>query len=120
FVPWFLLELFINQNSMNAKTISIVSYITIIGWVIAYLQHRGNEPKSKLAAYHLGQGLGVFIFAVVLNIILRMIVSIVPSLTSVLSLVGLLPHILLIFGIITAANEALKPVPLIGKFFEGK
>lgn len=105
---------------MNAKTIAVVSYLTIIGWVIAYVQHKGNEQKSKLAAYHLGQGLGIFIFAVVLNVILRVIISIVPSLAGLLSLVGLVPLILLVFGIITAANEALKPVPLIGKFFEGK
>jgi len=105
---------------MSAKTISIVSYITIIGWVIAYLQHKGSEQKSKLASYHLCQGLGVFIFAVILNIILSVVVRIVPSLAGILSLVGLLPLVLLIFGIITAANEAIKPVPLIGKFFEGK
>lgn len=105
---------------MNAKTISIVSYITIIGWIIAYLQHKGTEQKSKLASYHLGQGLGVFIFAVILNIILGVVISIVPSLAGILSLIGLAPLILLIFGVIAAANEALKPVPLIGKFFEGK
>ncbi|MGS2760892.1 DUF4870 domain-containing protein [Sinomicrobium sp. M5D2P9] len=105
---------------MNAKTISIVSYITIIGWIIAYFQHKGSEQKSELASYHLGQGLGVFIFAVVLNIILQIVMSIVPSLASILSLAGLIPLILLIFGIIAANNEVLKPVPLIGKFFEGK
>ncbi|MGS2739782.1 DUF4870 domain-containing protein [Sinomicrobium sp. M5D2P17] len=105
---------------MNARTISIVSYITIIGWIVAYLQHKGSEQKSALASYHLGQGLGVFIFAVILNIILSIIIRVVPSLGSILSLVGFVPLILLIFGIIAAANEALKPVPLIGKFFEGK
>ena len=105
---------------MNAKTISIVSYITIIGWVIAYLKYKESEHKSKLASYHLGQGLGVFIFAVVMNIIVIITVSAIPSLGSTLALMSLLPVILLIFGIITAANEALKPVPFIGKLFEGK
>ncbi|MBC9798271.1 DUF4870 domain-containing protein [Sinomicrobium weinanense] len=105
---------------MNAKTISIVSYITIIGWIIAYLQHKGSEQKSALASYHLGQGLGVFIFAVILSIVINILARVVPALGSILSLVGLLPLVLLIFGIIAANNEAMKPVPLIGKFFEGK
>jgi len=105
---------------MNAKTISIVSYITIIGWVIAYLKHKESGQKSKLASYHLEQGLGVFIFAVAMNILVIIALSVIPSLGSILALMSLLPVILLIFGIITAANEALKPVPLIGKLFEGK
>ncbi|MBC9796124.1 DUF4870 domain-containing protein [Sinomicrobium weinanense] len=105
---------------MNAKTISIVSYITIIGWIIAYVQHKGSEQKSKLASYHLGQGLGVIIFAVILSIVINILVRVAPALGGIFSLVGLLPLILLIFGIIAANNEALKPVPLIGKFFEGK
>ena len=105
---------------MNAKTISMVAYMTIIGWIIAYFQHKGSESKSTLASYHLEQGLGVFIFAVLLNIVLTVIIRIIPSLGSVISLVGILPLVLLILGIIAAANEAQKTVPLIGKFFEGK
>jgi len=105
---------------MTAKTISIVAYITIIGWLIAYFQYKDHEQKSKLASYHLGQGLGVFIFAVALNIGLRIVISVVPSLGTTLSLLGLVPLLLLIFGMIAANNEALKPVPLIGRFFEGK
>lgn len=105
---------------MSAKTISIIAYITIFGWIIAYLQNKSSDKKSELASYHLGQGLGIFIFSVVLNIALIIIVNIVPSLATVLSLLSLIPLILLIFGVITANNEAMKPVPVIGKFFEGK
>lgn len=105
---------------MNAKTISIVSYITIIGWLIAYFQNKGNSVKSDLASYHLGQGLGVFIFAVLLNIALMIVLSVVPTIGQVLNLVTILPFILIVFGIIAANNEVKKPVPLIGKFFEGR
>lgn len=107
------------DTRMKAKTISIVAYITIIGWVIAYLQYKQRKQKNELASYHLSQGLGVFIFAVVLNILLTIVISVVPSLGSILALVGLLPIVFLVFGIITAANEARKPVPIIGKLFEG-
>lgn len=104
----------------NNKTLAIVAYITIIGWIIAYLQYKNNDEKSPLVRYHLSQALGIFIFAIVLNIILTIIATVVPSIASILSLAGLLPLILLIFGIISAANEALSPVPGIGKLFENK
>lgn len=105
---------------MNAKTISIVSYITIIGWLIAYFKNKENSVKSDLASYHLGQGMGVFIFAVLLNIALMIVLSLVPTIGRVLNLVTILPLILIIFGIIAANNEVKKPVPLIGKLFEGR
>ncbi|BDW93642.1 hypothetical protein MACH07_24740 [Flagellimonas marinaquae] len=105
---------------MNAKTISIVSYLTIIGWAIAYFSNKNNDSKSELASYHLGQSLGVFIFAVILNMVLTVAASIIPSLGSVLSLLGLIPLVFIILGVITANNKVLKPVPIIGVFFEGK
>lgn len=105
---------------MKSKTIAIISYITILGWIIAYLQYKDKAEKSQLVSYHLGQGLGVFIFAIVLSIIISVITMVIPSLSSIYLLIGLLPILLIIFGIIAANNEALKPVPLIGKFFEGR
>lgn len=105
---------------MNDKTISIVSYITIIGWFVAYFQYKDKDQKSPLVSYHLTQGLGVFIFAFVLNIVVFILIAIVPSLTGVLSIVGVVPLLFIIFGIIAANNETTQPVPLIGKFFEGR
>lgn len=105
---------------MTNKTLAIVAYITIIGWLIAYFQYKNNADKNPLVRYHLGQALGIIIFGVVLAIAIGIISSIIPSLSSILSLAGLLPLILLIFGIIAASNEALSPVPGIGKLFENK
>jgi uncharacterized membrane protein len=105
---------------MKNKTLAIVAYITLIGWVIAYLQYKNQEEKSPLVRYHLTQALGIFIFAIALNIVIAIVASIIPSIGSILSIAGLLPLILLIFGIISASNEALNPVPGVGKLFENK
>ncbi|GAA0560335.1 DUF4870 domain-containing protein [Chitinophaga japonensis] len=105
---------------MNNKTLAIVAYITIIGWVIAYVQYRNNQEKTPLLRYHLEQALGVFIASIVLSIAIGIVTAVIPSLATVLSIAGLLPLILLILGIITASNEACKPVPVIGKLFENK
>ncbi|WP_316843754.1 DUF4870 domain-containing protein [Pedobacter psychrodurus] len=102
---------------MDNKTLSIISYITIIGWLVAYFS--GKDKADALLKYHLRQSLGLAIVSIVFNIAFTIIASIVPSL-SFLGLVGYAFIILWILGIINAANGALKPVPLIGKMFEDK
>ena len=57
--------------------------------------------------------------AVIFNVVLSVVASIIPAL-SFLGLVGYAFWVFLIFGIINANNEELKPLPLIGKMFEDK
>lgn len=102
---------------MDNKTLSIISYITIIGWLVAYFS--GKDKADALLKYHLRQSLGLAIVSIVFNIAFTIIASIVPGL-SFLGLLGYAFIILWIMGIINAANGALKPVPLIGKMFEDK
>jgi len=104
---------------MNNKTLSILSYVTIIGWIIAFVKSKDSSPKSDLVTYHLKQGFGIFLFSLVVNILLSVIVTIVPSLYF-LSYIGYVIFILWIFGIINAANEQKKPIPVIGQMFEDK
>ncbi|HEX8015422.1 MAG TPA: DUF4870 domain-containing protein [Flavobacterium sp.] len=104
---------------MNNKTLSILSYITIIGWIIAFVKSKDITPKSDLVTYHLKQGFGIFLFSFAVNIILSVVVSTVTSLYF-LNYIGYAIFILWIFGIINAANEQKKPIPVIGKIFEDK
>lgn len=105
---------------MNNKTLAIVSYITIIGWAVAYCSHKNQPEKSPLVFYHLEQALGLFIVSVVLYVAAVIVVNILPALSFLVSLAGILQLILMVFGIINAANEVYKPVPLTGRFFEKK
>jgi uncharacterized membrane protein len=100
---------------MNNKTLSIVSYITLIGWLIAYFS--GKDKADALLKYHLKQSLGLAIVSIAFNVILGFIVALVPSL-SFLGIVGLAILVFWILGMINAANNALKPVPVFGKAFE--
>lgn len=102
---------------MNNKTLSILSYVTLIGWLIAYFS--GKEKADNLLRYHLKQSLGLAIVSILLNIVLTIIALLVPA----LSFLGLIGYVILIFwvlGIINAANQAEKPVPVFGKVFENK
>lgn len=102
---------------MNNKTLSIVSYITLIGWLVAYLN--GKEKADSLLKYHLRQALGLAIVSIIFNVILTVVATIVPAL-SFLGIAGLVIVVLWVMGIINAANGAEKPTPLVGKMFENK
>ncbi len=111
-----LLNNFFHKN-MNNKTLSIVSYITLIGWLIAYFN--GKEKADSLLKYHLRQALGLAIVSIIFNVVLTVVATIVPAL-SFLGIAGLVIVVLWIMGIINAANGAEKPTPLVGKMFENK
>lgn len=102
---------------MNNKTLSIVSYITLIGWLIAYFN--GKEKADSLLKYHLRQALGLAIVSIIFNVVLTIVATIIPAL-SFLGIAGLVIVVLWIMGIINAANGAEKPTPLVGKMFENK
>ena len=105
---------------MTNRTMAIVAYITIIGWVVAYLSYRKSDDKSPLVKYHLTQSIGVILFSIALSIVSGVLVGILPALATVFYLISLSPLVLMLMGIITASNEAQRPIPLIGKLVEGK
>ncbi len=105
---------------MDKKTISIISYITIIGWVIAYVSHNNSTEKASLSRYHLKQSLGVAILGILLGIVLNVLAMVLPSLAVILSLASFAILVLWIFGIINAVNQQEKPVPVVGAMFENK
>lgn len=100
----------------NGKIVAILSYCTLIGFIIAIVLHSSN--KTRLGGYHLRQALGMIIFGFALGITLMLLTIIIWPLVFITPFVWLGMLILLILGIVNAANEQEKPVPLIGKMFE--
>ena len=101
---------------MDNKTLSSVSYITFIGWIIAYFV--GKDKADDFLKYHLKQSLGLVIFSFIFGIILNILIRVTGI--GMLSILGLVNFILMIIGIINAANGVKKPLPIIGKMFEDK
>jgi uncharacterized membrane protein len=101
---------------MNRKTISIISYLTIVGWVISFVVYH-NGGRSSFAQYHLKQSFGLGIFGVILGIIFIPIIPIDPIISTLFTILGFGILIVLIFGIINALNQKRKPIPLIGSMF---
>ncbi len=102
-------------SGMDGKSIAIISYLTWIGWIIAFVLYNSN--KSKLAAYHIRQSLGLMIIAVVLYIIMFIFLFIpvlgwIISILIYISLIGV--FVLWVIGLVSAINGQEKPVPIIG------
>ena len=96
---------------MDSKVTSILSYFGIL-WLVAYFA--GTKDEKSL--YHLKQGFGLFLISIVFNILYFILPA---NLTIVASVVGLVVLVLFIFGLINAIKEEKKPLPIVGKSFEG-
>ncbi|MGM0634530.1 MAG: DUF4870 domain-containing protein [Bacteroidota bacterium] len=101
-----------SEATSEGKTIAIISYITLIGWVIAFIMN--NDKKEKFAAYHIRQSLGLGITSLALGVI-----GMVPILGWIVSFLGAFALLYLwIMGLVNAANSKQKPVPWLGGKYE--
>jgi sulfite exporter TauE/SafE len=104
----------------DGKTAGIVSYFTIIGWLVAYFAMY-KDNKTALASYQLRQTLLFHLVSIVIYYAVGAILGAIfftSGVTLGFSLfwiikVGLL--ILWIIGLIGAINGETKPIPLIGE-----
>lgn len=90
---------------MDKKVTGIIAYLTLIGWLIAYLA--GDKEGAK---FHLNQAL-VLAICNMANVIIGMIPIIGGFLSSIISIIIL---IFAILGIVYAAQDQEKELPLIG------
>ncbi len=94
------------------KTVAIVAYLTLIGFIVAVVLH--GQKKTRLGAYHLRQSLGIM-----LTFIAGSVIGIIPILGWLVLFVAMIGgFVLWVFGLINAANGKLQPVPVLGKHFE--
>lgn len=115
-------------GSETDKTVGIVAYITLIGFIIAIVMNNDKKGDEKsFGAYHLRQSLGIIIAAIGTMIGLSIIMAILTAISWRLGLTVssiLYPIMYLailafvIIGIINASNGEKKPLPLIGEFIE--
>ncbi|NDO49213.1 hypothetical protein FMM75_07185 [Lachnospiraceae bacterium MD335] len=99
-------------QKMDAKVTGIVSYLSWIGWIIAFFA--GDKEGAK---FHLNQSLVIMIGMTVLSI-LSVVAGVIPVVGLIISLVvGILSLALFVFwimGLIAACKQEEKAVPVIG------
>ena len=95
---------------MDTKTTSWVSYLTVIGWIIAYVS--GDKEGAK---FHLNQSLVIWIGYIILAVA-GTILALIPILGLLVLVVA---HIFLlvmwIMGLVSAINQEENELPIIGQ-----
>lgn len=108
------------QTSDDGKTAGIISYLTIVGWLIAYFAIHQNN-KTALGSYQLRQTLLFHLVSMIASWVLGMIFAAVfftTGLWSAVSLGWIVRVIFFIFwliGFIGAIGGQKTPIPLIGE-----
>jgi uncharacterized membrane protein len=106
----------LNAATHDDKTIAIVSYLTLIGFVVAIVLH--STKKSALGAFHLRQSLGLMLtsIAVALAATLFAFVPFVGWLVAMAAWAGVFA--LWFLGLFAAIKGERTGVPLLGAHFQ--
>ena len=108
---------------MDNKTISWVSYLTIIGWIIALVKYNEipEAERASLPRFHLRQSFGIMALGFLVYVLARVILYSVFAFWRFYSLVWVIDlglFVLWIIGLIAAINGEEKKVPLLGESFQ--
>lgn len=98
------------------KTVAIVSYLTLIGFIAAIIIH--TNKKTKLGAFHLRQMLG-FMLTVIAAGICGFVLALIPVLGWIaLFALWISLFVLWVMGLIAAINGQMKPMPVVGPLYQ--
>jgi len=100
-----------NTTVSEGKNMAIISYITIIGTVVAFIMN--NDKKNSFASFHIRQMIGLFLLSIVVSLIIRF-----ANLGVSGSFLNLIPFVLWIIGFIGAIQGQEKKVPVLGDMFQ--
>lgn len=105
--------------STEDRTVAILAYITLIGFIIAIVMH--SSKKTTLGAFHLRQILGLFITGLVIWLPC-LIISFIPFVNILMvllwPLIGITLFVFWIMGLLAAVNGQLKPLPVVGEHYQ--
>ena len=98
------------------KTVAILAYITLIGFIAAIVIH--SNKKTKLGAFHLRQVLG-FVLTGIAVVFCEIVLIFIPIL-GWLCIVALWASMLVLWvlGLISAINGEMKPMPVVGPLYQ--
>ena len=96
---------FKTEISSMAKTVAVLSYVTLIGWLVAIFLHGGH--KSEFARFHLRQSLGLIITGALL--------ALIPLIGWLLNVAVLLAWLYALYHVVQGHK---KKVPLLGDFYQ--
>lgn len=98
------------------KTISILAYIPFVGWIIALILNSDKPTEEKAYnAYHLRQGLGLFIVYLLYSLF-KWLITWIPGIGDFIdSIINVAVFVLGLMGIMNAYKGNKKPLPFFGE-----
>ncbi len=97
-----------NDNKTDPKVIAIISYITFVGWLAALILQQNS--KAEFSSFHIRQSLGIHLLSAV-----SWVVVWIPVVGWV---VGIFIFVLWLLGLISAIQDQMKPLPVVGDYFQ--
>lgn len=100
-----------NTVESDGKTIGIIAYLTLIGWVVAFIMN--SSKKNEYASFHLRQMFGLVLLSIIISVL---------NVTINLGLFGTILSVLLlvlwVIGFVGAVQGEKKLIPIIGENFQ--
>jgi uncharacterized membrane protein len=105
-----------NSATTEDKTTAIVSYLTLIGFIVAIVMH--SSKKTRIGTFHLRQSLGLMLTSIAVMIAgtAFAFVPVIGWLAGLAAWLGI--FVLWIMGLIAALNGEPKPIPVLGEQFQ--
>lgn len=101
------------QDIERGRKNAIISYLTIIGVIVAYYMNNEDDKKSVFASFHIRQSLGLWLTFWALGYIIGSFDS-----WLVTSSFYLFFAVLFIYGFTNAINRKAQAVPLVGELYQ--
>ena len=95
----------------EGRQMAIISYITLIGLVIAFSMN--VEKKNEFARFHIRQALGLNILFYIISFFIGYFNSLMISGSFYVFFI-----VLWVFGLTNAIQSEYKPIPLLGDYFQ--
>lgn len=100
-----------NTTVESGKTAAIISYLTIIGTIIAYFMN--NDTKNTFASFHIRQALGIHITFYLLGALISIFDNWMISYAF-----WIFVAVLWGYGLVTAIQGEQKEVPILGTQYQ--
>ena len=99
------------QTIKEGKTLALVSYIWLIGIIIAFFLN--NEKRNPFVYFHIRQSLGLWLTMWALGLIITNFDSLMISISFLIFFGSLF-----VFAFVTCLGGKMHPVPLVGNFYQ--
>jgi len=104
-----------SSSGMDEKTLGIVSYLTLIGWIIVLAT---RKEKTEYTSFHLRQNAGLIALYIGIFILSMILIFVLPVFGLIANILYIGVFVLWLIGLLGAINNEKKPVPIFGNMFQ--